>query len=129
MKYEFEQIAGYEVSDSDYDQIIEPMYMALDSITKADFVKMLDKKRFALPTQKELVKEMRAKAAYCAENCYHFTCYEQENELDELIKAYKERFYRSAWTIIERGHKNGCTYPETLIIGFANMEFERIKLA
>ena len=29
MKIEFEALAGYEVSVSDYDNIIEPMYLSL----------------------------------------------------------------------------------------------------
>ena len=52
-KHEFEQIAGYEVSDNDYYNIIEPMYLAVpENITKTEFVKMLNKKRFALPKEK-----------------------------------------------------------------------------
>ena len=47
MKQEFEEIAGYEVRTEVYDNIIEPMYMALpDSITKQEFVKMLNRKQF-----------------------------------------------------------------------------------
>lgn len=46
MKHEFEELAGYEVSNEDYDKVIEPMYMALN-MSKAEFVKCLDKKRFA----------------------------------------------------------------------------------
>ena len=38
---------GYEEgSNEDYDKVIEPMYMALN-MSKAEFVKCLDKKRFA----------------------------------------------------------------------------------
>lgn len=50
MKYEFEELAGYEVSSDDYNNIIEPMYMAVD-VDKREFVKMIDKKRFALKTK------------------------------------------------------------------------------
>ena len=45
MKHEFEQIAGYEVSWEDYNNIIEPMYMATN-LSKEEFVKTLSKKRF-----------------------------------------------------------------------------------
>lgn len=51
MKYEFEKLAGYEVSDYDYDVIIEPMYMATN-LSKQDFVKCLDRKRFEVKHQK-----------------------------------------------------------------------------
>ena len=43
---EFERIAGYEVTQEDYTQKIEPMYMATD-MSKQDFVKTLNKKTFA----------------------------------------------------------------------------------
>lgn len=46
MHEEFERIAGYEVTNEDYNEIIEPMYMALPNISKYEFVKMIDKKRF-----------------------------------------------------------------------------------
>lgn len=52
MKHEFEQIAGYEVSWEDYNNIIEPMYMATN-LSKAEFVKILDKKRFAVQKKVE----------------------------------------------------------------------------
>ena len=51
MKHEFEAIAGYEVSTEDYNNIIEPMYMATN-LSKAEFVKTISKKRFAV-TKKE----------------------------------------------------------------------------
>ena len=53
MKHEFEALAGYEVSFEDYNRIIEPMYMATE-LSKEDFVKCIDRKRFALPTKAEL---------------------------------------------------------------------------
>ena len=52
MKHEFEQIAGYEVSTEDYDNIIAPMYMATN-LSKADFVKTISKKRFAVVKKEE----------------------------------------------------------------------------
>lgn len=47
MKHEFEALAGYEVSTADYDKIIEPMYLAT-TLSKEEFVKVIDKKRFAI---------------------------------------------------------------------------------
>lgn len=47
MKHEFEALAGYEVSVSDYDNIIEPMYMATE-LSKEEFAKVISKERFAL---------------------------------------------------------------------------------
>lgn len=57
MKHEFEAIEGYEVSVSDYDNIIEPMYMATD-LNKAEFVKVISKERFALKSREELIQEI-----------------------------------------------------------------------
>ncbi len=52
MKYEFETLAGYEVSTEDYNNIIEPMYMATN-LSKEEFVKTVSKKRFALVRKPE----------------------------------------------------------------------------
>ena len=66
---EFEELAGYEVSYETYSKVIEPMYMALpETYTKQDFVKMLDKKAFALPTAKELLKEVKTEAKHLYDN-------------------------------------------------------------
>lgn len=51
MKYEFENIAGYRVSEEDYNKIIEPMYNATD-LDKIDFVKVIDRKRFEIKEEK-----------------------------------------------------------------------------
>jgi len=45
MKQEFEALAGYEVSTEDYNNIIEPMYMATN-LDKAEFVKTINRKAF-----------------------------------------------------------------------------------
>ena len=47
MHHEFEELAGYEVSYDDYTNIIEPMYNATN-LSKREFVKTLDRKRFEL---------------------------------------------------------------------------------
>lgn len=51
MKFEFEELAGYEVSNEDYNNIIEPMYMAVN-LSKQEFVKVIDRKRFEVKHQK-----------------------------------------------------------------------------
>lgn len=45
MKQEFEALAGYKVSTEDYNNIIEPMYMATD-LSKQEFVKTINRKAF-----------------------------------------------------------------------------------
>ena len=92
MKQEFEALAGYEVSAEDYNNIIEPMYMATN-LDKADFVKCIDKKRFALKPLKKLVMEMKYIAQRIEENCTHTTTYDLEQELNELVQEYINRKY------------------------------------
>lgn len=119
MKHEFEQLAGYEVSWTDYNTIIEPMYMACpDSITKADFVSMIDKKRFALKTEKQLLREMKKLAGELAETCEHFTDFEKENRIEALCREYASRFAHGAWLVRKHTGPNyrGCTFPGTIYI-------------
>ena len=60
MWYEFMELAGYEVSYEDYHNIIEPMYLAVpETVSKMEFINMLDKKRFAVKHEKKpLIKTM-----------------------------------------------------------------------
>lgn len=140
MHKEFEEIAGYEVSYETYTDIIEPMYMALpNNVSKQQFVKMLDKKAFALPTQKEMVKEMKKIAAHLFDICGHSVDYESEHELDALAKKYAKRFFGLDWVndikayvYFNKGYEyaghRGCSYPEELVIGRNYTDFERIVL-
>lgn len=125
---EFEQIAGYEVSYEDYTEIIEPMYMAIpDSFSKADFVKMIDKKRFARKTKAELKRAMRKEANHLAEICGHYTDWESEHRLEELAREYAKRFcgydaddlhyFYYFEKEYEYTNMRGCSYPKTLIVG------------
>ena len=141
MKHEFEALAGYEVSAKDYTEIIEPMYMATpDSITKQEFVKMLDRKRFALPTRKQIVNQMKKIAQYCAEMCEHCSCWKEEQELEKIAHDYAKRFYGLDWSndmkvfaYFNREYAypeigRGCTYPKELVVGYGEREYERITL-
>ena len=141
MYEEFMEIAGYEVSYDDYRNIIEPMYMALPiSITKAQFVKMLDKKRFALQTKKQLINQMKKLAQVCADMCEYRSCSKEEWELERLAHDFAKRFYgldwgkdTKVWTIFTREYtypelKRGCTYPKEFVIGYGANEYERIAL-
>lgn len=47
MKFEFERLAGIEVTTETYDTIIEPMYMAT-RLSKAEFIKTLNLKHLAV---------------------------------------------------------------------------------
>lgn len=63
---EFEEIAGYRVRFETYKNIIEPMYLAIpQTISKVEFVKMLDRKRFEYIPEKsqeqiKIEKKLRA---------------------------------------------------------------------
>ena len=50
MKYEFEQLAGYEVSTEDYNNIIEPMYYSTN-LSKEDFIKTINRKAFEVKSE------------------------------------------------------------------------------
>lgn len=140
MYQEFMEIAGYEVSVDDYHNIIEPMYMALSDVTKQDFVKMIDKKRFALPTKEQLVNQMKKLAKHLQETCEHYTDYETKDELERIAKEYAKRFYYidcdnniNSYVFFNyeytcKEFKTGCTYPEEVVIGRNNRDYERITL-
>ena len=137
MKHEFEALAGYEVSVADYDNIIEPMYMATE-LSKEDFVKVISKERFALKSRDELIQEMKELAGHLKDTCDHFTDIEAEEKLNELAEEYKERFgpYKGGFflntkhTLEHLGHCRGCSYPAELeIFNSKYHTTEKIKIA
>lgn len=140
MHKEFEEIAGYEVSYETYANIIEPMYMALpNNVSKQQFVKMLDKKAFALPTKKEMLKEMKKIANFLYENCGRKSYYEEKDKLDKIAKEYAKRFFGLDWSHdieaycffikgYEYENQRGCSYPKELVIGRKYTDYERIVL-
>ena len=116
MKVEFEKLAGYEVSDDDYNSIIEPMYMSTD-LSKEEFVKVIDKNRFALKTIQEIVEEMKTLARHLRDTCEHYTDYEALDKLNVLAEEYKERTFaygfttNCKYTLDYIGECRGCSYP------------------
>ena len=140
MKQEFERIAGYEVTADDYYSIIEPMYTATN-LTKQEFVKVIDKKRFALPTKGEMKKQMRKIAWNIFQNCGSTSFWKEEEELKKIAEEYAKRFYgvesflEKAYILINRDYAyygvrqdRGCTFPEEIVIGYDDYEYERIIL-
>ena len=138
---EFEEIAGYEVSYETYNKVIEPMYNALpDNLTKYDFVKMLDKKAFALPTAQSFLKIVKKEAAHLFEICGRYTDYKSEQRMEKAAHDYMKRKYNIDWAkdsesycYFNREYEyptlgRGCTYPKELVIGNGNHEYERIAL-
>lgn len=138
---EFEEIAGYEVSYETYTNIIEPMYNATN-LSKQEFVKTLNKKAFALPTKKEMIREMKKIANFLFKNCGISSYYKEEEKLNKIAKEYAKRFYGIDWTndiesyvfcnkkyaycgyVMDRG----CSFPYEVVIGRKNTDYERIQL-
>jgi len=119
MQHEFEALAGYEVTFEDYNNIIEPMYMATN-LSKAEFVKTIDKKRFALKTENQILSRMKKLAKHLAETCEHYTDWDAKHEFEALRSEYRERFWgnghvevTNVYTIPEL--MRGCTYPKALV--------------
>ena len=130
MKQEFEAIAGYEVSFEDYNNIIEPMYMA-SNLSKADFVQTINKKRFALKNLKVMIKEMKAIAKEIEEQCTHVYTYDLNEQLRDIAKEYVSRKYGSfAKFNIHEEMKQSCYYIKSIeIFGAKNYKtFETINL-
>ncbi|MCF0105402.1 MAG: hypothetical protein HUJ53_01425 [Holdemanella sp.] len=115
MKQEFEALAGYEVSLDDYNNIIEPMYMATN-LDKAEFVKVIDKKRFALKSRTQLKNEMKKLAEQLEITCTHFTDYESKERLDKIREEYTSRFYGQNYSsMVEEEMTQSCFYPTKVV--------------
>lgn len=136
---EFELIAGYKVSFEDYNDYIEPMYMAVgDTVTKQEFVKMIDRSRFALPEPKELLKKVRKQARYLYAICGFKTDNESKKQMKKAADQYAELKYGIKPTdvnarcfFIYGNLKPGvskCTYPKELVIGRDGLVLERVRL-
>lgn len=117
MKHEFEALAGYEVSREDYDKIIEPMYMAV-GLSKAEFVKCIDKKRFALKTERQIINRMKKIAEGLRDTCDHYTDWEAQKEFEALRRELRARFWGGGHVEIEYGNTGpgfrGCRFPKEL---------------
>lgn len=121
MKYEFEKIAGYEVSDYDYNNIIEPMYNATD-LDKFDFVKLLNRKQFDLGAKKKaVVKEMKEIARHLKATFTHYTDYEALDRLAELADEYTKIIGAYNYIINDK-QMWSCYYPVNIDIYDANYQ-------
>lgn len=106
MHEEFVKIAGYKVSLEDYKNVIEPMYMAMpDSVSKEEFVAMLDRSRFEVKkTEAELRQEQEYRdriadlTASVEDNNSQIAYYKREitfckskiEEYQAILRNYKE---------------------------------------
>lgn len=117
MHNEFEKLAGYEVSYQDYTNIIEPMYMATN-LSKEEFVKCIDKKRFALKPISNIEKEIKEIAKGIKQTCTHYHDSEAEEKMNNLITEYIERkgLKDIANYTIEYKQMFSCYYPTKIVI-------------
>ena len=121
MYKEFEEIAGYEVSFEDYNNIIEPMYMATN-LSKQEFVKCLNRKQFDLnykkqQLKKQLLSEMKAIANEIYYLCSCTETYEQYEALRAKAIEYIEAFpvWKAPHHDFRREYKNGCSYVKSIV--------------
>lgn len=128
MKQEFEALAGYEVSFEDYNNIIEPMYLAIpEGISKAEFVKMISKKRFALKPLKTYIKEMKQIAKEIEEVCGHVYTYDLQEQLRSIAREYVNRRYGSYATFnFHEEMKWSCYYIKSIEI-FGTKDYKTIE--
>lgn len=126
MKYEFETLAGYEVSTKDYNEIIEPMYMATN-LSKEEFVKTISKKRFALRSLKSIIKEMKTIAKEIENNCYIYYTKDLSEQLENLFNEYIGRKYEGMNVnyFISEGMKFSCFYP--MQVEFYNKDYKTLE--
>lgn len=131
MQYEFEQLAGYEVSMDDYNNIIEPMYMA-SNLEKSEFVKTINKKRFALKPRKQYIREMKAIAKHLCDISAHYTDYEEQERLRDLAQEFTNRFYPGMHFIThdDKKHYWYCSYicKVEIFVPETGRTIEEIKL-
>ena len=134
MQFELKNLAGYEVSTEDYNNIIEPMYMATN-LSKADFVKVIDKKRFALKTERQIVTAMKKESRHLREILGHSLDYDSVDKLNDLAAEYVRRFYRGFTWFFNKEYEypgyRGCSYPCELVIcsDKTGLVYKRVKLA
>lgn len=117
MQKEFEALAGITVTTADYDNIIEPMYMAT-GLSKQDFIKTLNLKLFKnrVPKAPKNIKKMlvRDRSGYTKtpNGCYYHIQYVEVVDTDIatgkfIIKALEEADYKA---LAAEGHDLNLGY-------------------
>ena len=138
MKYEFEKLAGYEVTTRDYLDIIEPMYMATD-LDKLEFVKCLDRTRFDKQIRlSKFIKSAKKYAESLKKCCGKWVDVHSEEHLKGELEMYAQEKYGLAYdtdlTIYFKtayefpSLQRGCTYPISAEIIVDGVTFETVKL-
>lgn len=106
MQYEFEALAGYEVSTKDYNEVIEPMYMATN-MNKLDFVQCISRKRFEKKKEVKLTPVFISDGAKTPNGCYYVGSWKMQiGEPKRNIRAGKIT-YKVRDTTLEEQRKIG----------------------
>lgn len=114
MKCEFEKIAGYRVSDEDYIEIIEPMYMAT-TLDKNEFVKCVDRERFDIQIKEEkMIRKIRWLAEVIKAKCHSDACINERAEMYKMIETLKDNFGYECE--LKEENKLGITCPVELVV-------------
>ena len=131
------EIAGYKVSYDDYKNIIEPMYMAApDSMTKAEFINCLNRKRFEVKTRTEnqIIHEARKVSQFLYDNCGRRSYHEEKDKVENYARELEKMFNIIVITIPGYEYEEvqrGCTYPKEFVYYTADgqgREVKRVKL-
>lgn len=117
LKEEFEKISGIEISDYNYKNIVEPMYMAVN-LDKKDFIKLLDLKALAEKSGRKSLKyfydKFMKKAKEYNKKCFYGYDSNIENEIEYIMLTIRNRYDKDAY--FEKTMKNGVFYYESLVI-------------
>ncbi len=137
MYSEFMEIAGYKVTYEDYNNIIEPMYMAApDNMTKADFIACLNRKRFEVKprTESQIIHEARKVAQFLYDNCGRRSYHEEKDKVEAYARELEKMLNIIVITIPGYEYEEvqrGCTYPREFVYYTADgrgNEVKRVKL-
>lgn len=117
LKEEFEKISGIEVSDYNYKNIVEPMYMAVN-LDKKDFIKLLNLKALAEKGGRKNLKYLYDKFMKIAKEynkkCFYCCDSNIENEIEDIMLTIRNCYDKDAY--FEKIMKNGIFYYESLVI-------------
>lgn len=117
LKEEFEKISGIEVSDYNYKNIVEPMYMAVN-LDKKDFIKLLNLKALAEKSGRKNLKylydKFMKKAKEYNKKCFYCCDYNIENDIEDIMLTIRNRYDKDYY--FEKIMKNGVFYYESLVI-------------
>jgi len=119
IRQEFEELAGYRVSQETYDTVIEPMYLAT-SLLKEAFVKVVDFRNYGEIAFRELLNSLRKNAVYLksvsSEDINAPTMEKIAHIMDSIDECMSEHYggktLKLEWAVNEAGKP----YPSVLYV-------------